>query len=143
MNKAYLLILCLLSASFTGCIEEELESATEEETSQEEENNDSLTGNEIVFFVQLNSKNEYTINVVKVKDQVNLTDLNFFLKDESGSTYVGGNGFGSIGMMMWPPGTEDSSGIDMFYDGDNENLKARAEEIKNDDGSTYPVKYLD
>ena len=65
MNKAYLLIVCLLAASFTGCIEEELESATEEETSQEEENNDSLTGNEIVFFVQLNSKNENIIAKTK------------------------------------------------------------------------------
>ena len=55
MNKAYLLIVCLLAASFTGCIEEELESATEEETSPNEDNSpdenneDSSTDNETVL----------------------------------------------------------------------------------------------
>ena len=93
-----------------------------------------------VFFVQLNSKNENIIDVLTVKDQVNLTDLSFFLKDESGSTYVGGNGFGDIGMQMMG---EEASGINILYNGENEDLKSRAEEISNDDGSTYPVKYLD
>ena len=139
MNKAYLLVICLLAASFTGCIDEELESTTEEETT-EENNENSSAENEITFFVSQDSTNVYYATIVKAKEKVNLTDLSFFLRDESGSTYVGGNGFGDIGMKMRG---EEAHGIETFYGGDNENLKARAEKIENDDGSTYPVKYSD
>ena len=134
MNKAYLLVICLLAASFTGCIEDEVENTTEEEATQEDNEN------EIIFFVTLDSNNVYYANVVTVKEKVDLTDLSFYLRDETGSTYVGGNGFGDIGMKMRDV---EAHGIETFYGGDNENLKARAEEIEKDDGSTYPVKYSD
>ena len=132
MNKAYLLVICLLAASFTGCIEDEVENTTEEGTTQQDNEN------EVTFYVTQDSNNVYYVDVLKVKEPVNLTNLSFYLRDESGSTYVGGNGFGDIGMKM--RGGE-AHGIDTFYSGDNENLKTRAEVIENDDGSTYPVKY--
>ena len=121
-------MLCLISASFTGCIEDEVENTTEEETTQEDNTND--TGSDIVFYVQINSVNEYFVNVIKAKEQLDLTDLSFFLRDSSGSTYVGGNGFGQIGMKMLG---DEPIGIDAEYSGDDEIFKARAEEI-NDDG---------
>ena len=55
--------------------------------------------NDIGFYVQVSSKNEYYIDVIRAKEQLDLTDLSFFLRD-SGNTYVGGNGFGQIGMKM-------------------------------------------
>ncbi|MEC8447158.1 MAG: clostripain-related cysteine peptidase [Candidatus Thermoplasmatota archaeon] len=132
MNKAYLLMLCLISASFTGCLEDEVEYTTQEETIQQE--------NEVIFNVTQDSNNVYYVIVLKVKEKVDLTDLSFYLRDETGSTYVGGNGFGDIGMKMRG---EEAHGIDTSYSGNNENLKNRAEVIENDDGSTYPVKYSD
>ena len=67
MNKAYLLMLCLISASFTGCIEDEVENTIEEETNQDGNTNDSLSTNDIGFYVQVSSKNEYYIDVIRVK----------------------------------------------------------------------------
>ena len=64
MNKAYLLVICLLAASFTGCIEDEVENTTEEEATQEDNEN------EIIFFVTLDSNNVYYANVVTVKEKV-------------------------------------------------------------------------
>ena len=58
MNKAYLLMLCLISASFTGCIEDEVENTIEEETNQDGNTNDSLSTNDIGFYVQVSSKKE-------------------------------------------------------------------------------------
>ena len=60
--------------------------------------------------------------------------------DETGSTYVGGNGFGEIAMQI-QGGT--IQGIDTGYSGDNETLENRANEISNDDGSGYPVHFSD
>ena len=131
-------MLCLISASFTGCIEDKVENTVEEETTQEDNTNDP--GNDIGFFVTINSVNQYFVNVIKVKDQLNLTDLSFFLRDSSGGTYVGGNGFGQIGMEMMG---DELIGIDADYGGNDENFKARAKEINDDDGSTYPVKFFD
>ena len=133
-------MLCLISASFTGCIEDEVENTTEEETIQEDNTGNSPSGSDIGFFVTINSVNEYFVNVIKVKDQLNLTDLSFFLRDSSGGTYVGGNGFGQIGMEMMG---DELIGIDADYGGNDENFKARAKEINDDDGSTYPVKFFD
>ena len=133
-------MLCLISASFTGCIEDEVENTIEEETNQDGNTNDSLSTNDIGFYVQVSSKNEYYIDVIRVKEQLDLTDLSFFLRDSSGNTYVGGNGFGQIGMKMLG---DEPIGIDAEYGGDDEIFKARAEEINDDDGSTYPVKFFD
>ena len=65
-------MLCLISASFTGCIEDEVENTTEEETTQEDNTNDSLSGNDIVFYVQINNRNEYTVSVIKAKNQIDI-----------------------------------------------------------------------
>ena len=59
MNKAYLLMLCLISALFTGCIEDEVENTIEEETNQDGNTNDSQSTNDISRFTS--SKNEYYI----------------------------------------------------------------------------------
>ncbi|MDG1545040.1 MAG: clostripain-related cysteine peptidase [Candidatus Poseidoniia archaeon] len=48
MNKAYLLIVCLLSASFTGCIEDEVEDNTEEILDTDDDNTDSNNNNQNV-----------------------------------------------------------------------------------------------
>ena len=71
-----------------------------------------------------------------------LSDVTFFLKDDTGSTYVGGNGFGEIA-MQFQGGTE--MGIDTSYRwyGENTDLVARAQAIANDDGSDYPVHFID
>ena len=71
-----------------------------------------------------------------------LSDVTFFLKDDTGSTYVGGNGFGEIA-MQFQGGTE--MGIDTSYRwyGENTDLIARAQTIANDDGSNYPVHFND
>ena len=87
-------MLCLISASFTGCLEDEVEYTTEEETTQQDNEN------EVTFYVTQDSNNVYYIEIIKVKEVVDLTNLSFYLRDESGSTYVGGNGFGDIGMKM-------------------------------------------
>ncbi len=150
MNKAYLLILCLISASFVGCIEDNTET-TQEETTQNENSDNTGVGNDIEFeiggltayedFNEKGSENDYIAQVVKAKNQVDLTELSFFLRDSLGNTYVGGNGFGNVGMKMIGG---EPHGIDAYYDGDDENFKARAEEINDDgDGGTYPVKFFD
>ena len=65
-----------------------------------------------------------------------------FLKDPSGSTFVGGNGFGEIAMQII---NGEEHGIDMAYRyfGSNDTLVNRAIDIDNDDGSVYPVRFSD
>ena len=78
--------------------------------------------------------------MIKVSVQVELEQFSFFLKDDSGSTYVGGNGFGEIAMQML---AGEAHGIDTAYTGDNVTLEERAQAIKDDDGSDYPVHFSD
>ena len=92
------------------------------------------------FFVSQDSANIYHVEVIKVSKQEDLLGFSYFLKDGSGSTFVGGNGFGEVAMQF--QGGEEM-GIDMTYNGDNEILQSRANEIKNDDGSLYPVHFSD
>jgi len=94
----------------------------------------------VVFWVEQDSANVYHVEVVKVSKQEDLLEFSFFLKDGSGSTYVGGNGFGEIAMQMY--GGEEW-GIDMSYDGDDEVLQNRAANVSNDDGSEFPVHFSD
>ena len=94
----------------------------------------------VTFFVSESSAGIYYVDVIKVSRQTPLEDFMFFLKDETGSTYVGGNGFGEIAMQI-QGGT--IQGIDTGYSGDNETLENRANEISNDDGSVYPVHFSD
>ena len=49
------------------------------------------------FFVSEDSSGVYHVEVIKVSKQEDLLGFSFFLKDGSGSTYVGGNGFGDGG----------------------------------------------
>jgi len=93
------------------------------------------------FFVDEGSDGIYYVDVIKVSKQEDLAGFSFYLKDETGSTYVGqGHGFGEIAMQII--GGEEH-GIDMSYDGDDDQLKNRASSVSNDDGSEYPVHFND
>jgi len=92
------------------------------------------------FFVSEDSAGVYHIEVIKVSRQAPLEDFSFFLKDGSGSTFVGGNGFGEVA-MQFQGGTE--MGIDMTYNGDDSALVSRADNVSNDDGSMFPVHFSD
>jgi len=92
------------------------------------------------FWVEESSSGVYHIDVIKVSKQEDLEDFSFFLKDDSGSTHVGGNGFGEVAMQGI---NGKAHGIDTSYTGDNETLKERAQIVKDDDGSEYPVHFSD
>ncbi len=93
------------------------------------------------FFVQEGSDGVYHVDVIKVSKQENLAAFSFYLKDETGSTYVGsGHGFGEIAMQII--GGEEH-GIDMAYDGGDEQLERRAANVSDDDGSAFPVHFND
>ena len=93
------------------------------------------------FFVQEGSDGIYHVDVIKVSKQENLAAFSFYLKDETGSTYVGsGHGFGEVAMQII--GGEEH-GIDMAYGGDDDQLKNRADNVSYDDGSEYPVHFND
>jgi len=93
------------------------------------------------FFVQEGSDGIYHVDVIKVSKQEDLAGFSFYLKDETGSTYVGaGHGFGEVAMQI--VGGEEH-GIDMAYGGDDEQLQNRAGNVSDDDGSAYPVHFND
>ena len=92
------------------------------------------------FFVSQDSANVYHVEVIKVSKQEDLLGFSFFLKDGSGSTFVGGNGFGEVAMQF--QGGEEM-GIDMTYSGDDEALESRATNVTNDNGSKFPVHFSD
>ena len=92
------------------------------------------------FFVSEDSAGVYHVEVIKVSKQEDLLGFSFFLKDGSGSTYVGGNGFGEVAMQF--QGGEEM-GIDMTYNGDDSALTSRADNVSNDDGSQFPVHFSD
>jgi len=93
------------------------------------------------FFVQEGSDGIYHVDVIKVSKQENLAAFSFYLKDDTGSTYVGsGHGFGEVAMQII--GGEEH-GIDMAYGGDDPQLERRATNVSEDDGSKYPVHFND
>jgi hypothetical protein len=92
------------------------------------------------FFVEEDSNNVYHVEVIKVSKQEDLEEFSYFLKDGSGNTYGGGNGFGVIAMQII---NGEEHGIDMTYEGDDQQLKSRADNISNDDGSNFPVHFSD
>ena len=92
------------------------------------------------FTVETSSGGEYYVKVIKVSKQEDLAEFSFFLKDETGSTYVGGNGFGEVALQMID-GNEH--GIERTYNGDDEVLERRANNLSADDGSEYPVNFND
>jgi len=101
------------------------------------------------FFIQEDSNGVYHVDVVKVSKQEDLAGFSFYLKNETGSTYVGGNGFGEIAMQIREGYNYRGEpynqylGIDMSYSGNNESLQNRAYNVSNDDGSAYPVHFKD
>ena len=95
---------------------------------------------EATFFVSEDSAGTYHVEVIKVSKQEDLLGFSYFLKDGTGSTFVGGNGFGEVAMQF--QGGEEM-GIDMTYSGDDEALKSRAANVTNDNGSQFPVQFSD
>tara|TARA_B100000686_G_scaffold187563_1_gene194296 strand:- start:427 stop:1383 length:957 start_codon:yes stop_codon:yes gene_type:complete len=94
----------------------------------------------ITFWVEEDSSGVYHVEVIKISEVQDLTGVSFFLKDDTGATYTGGNGFGEIA-MQYKDGEE--KGIDMNYGGDDGNLQSRATNVSNDDGSEFPVHFSD
>ena len=92
------------------------------------------------FFVSQDSANIYHVEVIKVSKQEDLLGFSFFLKDGSGSTYVGGNGFCEVAMQF--QGGEEM-GIDMTYNGDDSALTSRAGNVSDDNGGEFPVQFSD
>jgi len=92
------------------------------------------------FTVEESSGGEYYVKVIKVSKQEDLDAFSFFLKDETGSTYVGGNGFGEAALQMID-GNEH--GIERTYNGDDEVLERRSENVSADDGTDFPVHFSD
>ena len=92
------------------------------------------------FFVEESSSGVYHVEVIKVSKQEDLAGFSYFLKDDTGSTYVGGNGFGEIAMQI--VGGEEH-GIDTSYTGDDAQLASRSGNVSDDDGSEYPVHFSD
>ena len=97
------------------------------------------------FTVETSSSGEYYVKVIKVSKQEDLAGFKYYLKDETGSTYVGGNGFGEIAMqMLW----NEEHGIDKSYsdtcdDNCDSQLESRAANISADDGTYFPVHFND
>ena len=92
------------------------------------------------FFVQEDSSGVYHVDVIKVSKQEDLAGFSFYLKDSSGSTYVGGNGFGEVALQNI---NGELHGIETYYDGDDDGLKDRATNISNDNGTVWPVHFID
>ena len=122
MKKVFLIAFAMLVMPFTGCMEEG-ESAPV-----------------ATFNVEESSSGAYHVKVVKVSKQEDLAGFSFFLKDDAGSTYVGGNGFGEIAMQNIGG---ELHGIDTSYNGDDTDLQSRSDNVSADDGTDYPVHFSD
>ena len=94
----------------------------------------------ITFFVSEDSGGAYHVEVIKVSQQRDLEGFSYFLKDESGLTYLDGNGFGEVAMQIIDG---EAHGIETYYGGDDEQLERRADNVTNDDGSQFPVHFSD
>ena len=93
------------------------------------------------FFVQEGSDGIYHVDVIKVSKQEDLAGFSFYLKDETGSTYVGqGHGFGEIAMQTIGG---EHHGINMAYEGGDADLESRAANVSGDDGTDFPVHFND
>ena len=123
MNKALLIAFAMLVMPFTGCIDDGIESAPI-----------------ATFFVQESSSGVYHVEVIKVSAHADLALFSFFLKDDAGSTYLSGNGFGEIAMQNI---SGELHGIHVSYNGDDTQLRNRADNVSADDGSDFPVHFSD
>ena len=93
------------------------------------------------FFVQEGSDGVYHVDVIKGSKQEDLAGFSFYLKDETGSTYVGaGHGFGEIAMQI--VGGEEH-GIATAYNGGDEQLEHRSDNVSADDGTDFPESFND
>ena len=99
----------------------------------------------VSFLVLEDSEGVYHVDVLNVNIEKNLENFSFYLKDVYGSTYVGGNGFGEVAMqrLAYENHGGYEHGIDMTYNGDDEQLKSRANNVSNDDGTEFPVHFSD
>ena len=96
------------------------------------------------FWVEEDSNGVYHVEVMKVTKQEDLEGFSFYLKDEGGETYTGNNGFGEIAMQYTDfRGHISEQGIDMNYDGNDDQLRSRANNVSNDNGSEFPVHFSD
>ena len=103
------------------------------------------------MFVQEDSSGVYHLDVIQVSSQEYLENFSFFLKDDTGSTYVGGyNGFGEIAMQVLG-GEEhgidttysDTCGMVDIYSNCDLQLESRASNVSNDNGTNWPVHFSD
>jgi len=92
------------------------------------------------FTVEKSSGGEYYVKVIKVSKQEDLAGFKYYLKDDKGSTYVGGNGFGEVALQMI---SNEEHGVEQTYNGDDDQLSSRASNISADDGSEFPVHFND
>ena len=92
------------------------------------------------FTVEKSSGGEYYVKVIKVSKQEDLAGFKYYLKDDKGSTYVGGNGFGEVALQMI---SNEEHGVEQTYNGDDDQLASRASNISADDGSEFPVHFND
>ena len=92
------------------------------------------------FYVEKNSGGVWSVEVIQISKQEDLAGFSYFLKDDTDSTHVGGNGFGEVAMQII--GGEEY-GINTNYQGDNTQLQNRADNVSADDGSRYPVHFSD
>ena len=104
-------------------------------------NEDSINSDiDIGLFNSQDNNDDYTVEVVYVRgNSPHLENLSFFLKDGSGSTYVGGNGFGEIAMQII---AGEAVGIDTSYNGPETALQNRASDVSQD-CSQFPVRFSD
>ena len=128
MNKAFLVAFAMLAVTFTGCID----------LSEFEQQGESAPI--ATFFVTEDSAGVYHVEVVKISKLHELAGFSFFLKDDSDATYVGGNGFGEIAMQNI---SGELHGIQTNYDGSDEQLGNRADNVTADNGTNYPVHFHD
>ena len=128
MNKAFLVAFAMLAVTFTGCID----------LSEFEQQGESAPI--ATFFVTEDSAGVYHVEVVKISKLHELAGFSFFLKDDSDATYVGGNGFGEIAMQNI---SGELHGIESSYNGDDVGLQNRTDRILDDNGSEFPVHFLD
>ena len=92
------------------------------------------------FFVEKHSGGYWVADVIKVSKQEDLAGFSFYLKNNQGNVHVGGNGFGEIAMQRI---SGELYGIEVSYDGDDDELEQRSDDVYYDDGYNYPVHFSD
>ena len=116
----------------------------ENDDDDDDDDNYTVSAPLATFWVQQDSAGVYHIDVVKITSNHTLEDFSFYLKDEGGETYTGNNGFGEIAMQYMDfRGNITEQGLDMQYYGNDDQLRSRANNVSNDNGSEFPVHFSD